>query len=214
VIVVMLGRRKEALWPVIGVLAGVGCLVAYSHVVFGLSSPAGRYPVAHKFDLSSLWVGLLSPARGILWWSPWLLFVRVRRDRYAVVLAITAAYVLGSWLTYDAWGGEGWAGYRYAVPLAVLAAPCLRSPSGRPWLWLFDMAIAWSCAVAIVAELQSASLSGGRHPWSSGLHPLIVVGLFAAFVLLIELGRARVGSSAESRHRESASSDATSIVGP
>jgi hypothetical protein len=190
ILAVMIGRRKEAWWPAMGMFAGLCGLVAYSRLVFGLWSPAGPYPVAHEFQLSALWVGLISPARGVLWWSPWLLFVRLRRDRYALVLAITGAYVVGSWLTYDAWGGEGWPGYRYALPLAVLAAPCLKIPSTRPWVWLFDLSIAWSCAVAISAERLTVSLSGGRHPGSSGLPILVVIAFFVMLVLLIELGRA------------------------
>jgi hypothetical protein len=196
VLVIMIGRRREAWWPIAGLLFGVGCLVAYSQSVFALWSPVGRYPVAPDSGLSGLWVGLISPARGLLWWSPWLFFIRVRPDKHLIALALTALYVAGSGLTHDGWGGEGWPGYRYALPFAVLAAPYLMVPSKRQWVWLFDLSIAWSCAVAIAAERLTASLSGGRHEWSPGVPMVTVFGFFLMLTLLIELGRKRARSTA------------------
>lgn len=191
---VLIGRRSAVWLPVSGALGGLLGLLAYSHAVFGGWSVAGGYPVAHRFVLSSLWVGLVSPARGVLWWSPWLLFLRPRRDRGTLVLALTACYVVGSWLLYDAWGGEGWVGYRYALPFAVLAAPMIRVPRTRPMRLALLVAVAWSLSVGVMAELVDFTGTPGRHPWSPGI-PVVTGALFTAglvgIALLLRLRSAR-----------------------
>lgn len=190
VIVVMLGRRRQALLPVAGLLLGGVMAAIYFHAVFGTWSLVGPYPTPHAVTWWGLWTGLVSPARGILFWSPWLFFVRPQRDRATAVAAIAACYTIASWLGYDIWGGTGFAGYRYAIPFAVLAAPLVVRPK-RSWVTrsLFHAAIAWSFACAIVAEGTLPPRSDARDPWSPGVPLPVVIAFACAFAVLPELIR-------------------------
>lgn len=165
-----------------GFAGGLLALVIYSRFLFGSWSPLGGYPVAHHLTLSSLALGLFSPARGLLLWSPWLLLIRpVGRWRWVLVLA--GCYVAGSWLLYDAWGGAGWVGYRYALPFAVLAAPSLRLPATR----LGVLLLGWSVALGLLVEGLVPFVAARRDPWSSG----VSVSLLLAALILAGLAAAR-----------------------
>jgi hypothetical protein len=190
VIVVMLGRRRQSLSPIAGLLLGLAGAATYFHAVFGAWSLVGPYPTPNAVTWSALWIGLISPARGLLWWSPWLLFLRPRRDRATAVAAIAACYAFASWLSYDAWGGTGFAGYRYALPFVILAAPLVARPHrSRTAKSLFDVAVAWSFAAAIVALGTLPPNSDERNPWNAGVPLAVVIAFACAFAVLPELMR-------------------------
>lgn len=174
------GRYRAA--PLVGLATGVLALIAYGSAVFGTASPAGAYPVSHHLAWAAVATGLVSPARGLLVWSPWLLAVRLPRC-WRVPAALVAAYVLGTWLLYDAWSGAGWAGYRYALPLVLVAAPHLRLTTwSRPL-------VGWSVGLA-AGTLLIASSPDTRHWWQTGV-PWPVLALAASAAALSILRRRR-----------------------
>ena len=192
VFAVILWRRREFAWAVAGLAAGVAILYIYSHIVFDRWSLTGAYTTPHTVTWHWLVLGTISPARGLLWWTPWLLFVRPRLRRDKLLLLIAVAYVVGSWLTYDAWGGTGFLGYRYPVPLVVLGAAHVRRPTTQVWSVLFDLAIAWSATLAIVAETLVFTLSPLRETWKSGLPLAETFAVFACVLVLIFYYRIRL----------------------
>jgi hypothetical protein len=111
--------------------------------------------VSHQVLVDSILLGVFSPARGLLFYSPWLLFVRPPDRRAWTVLVMAIVYTIGVWMTYDAWGGSGFIGYRYGMGFAVIAAPWVRITT-----WPAKAAAAWSVAIGLVA------LTVGREPVS------------------------------------------------
>lgn len=183
-------RKQPALWAGAGFLLGIVVLFTYARVVVGRWSLLPGYAVSHSLHFDGLVTALISPARGLLWWTPWLLFVRPRGRSEWLILGTAVAYVVGSVLVFDGWGGDGFVGYRYPIPLAVLAAPMLRRPVSRLYQGLLYIALAWSVAVAVVAETLSFSLSRGRNEWHSGLPAVqtaciaVIVGALFVYVLV------------------------------
>ena len=164
-----------------GFLAGAAALALYAHAYFGTYSPAGAYPISHHLHLGALLLGVLSPARGMLFYTPWLLFVRPPDRRAAVVLGIAATYTVGIWLIYDAWGGDGFIGYRYGLPLAILAVRWVRLTS-----WPAKAAAAWSVAIGVVALTIGHRPVSAARVWShSGFawQVLVYTGVLAALLL-------------------------------
>lgn len=199
ILAILARRRRDVVPPIVGLAAGLAVLLLYSHAVFGQWSFAAGYPTPHEVLGKSLWVGLVSPARGLIWWSPWLLFVRFRRDRWSLVVALAAAYTIASWLTFDAWGGSGWVGYRYPVPLAILAVPLVRRPAHRLWRPVFDLAVIWAVSMALVGEVVRLSRQLDRVPSQTGLPIAQALAIFASIVLLsflVQQLRLRAGQRA------------------
>ena len=147
-------RRRCALY-VLGGLPFLVILAAYNTYYFGNPLVFGQSVVSQSLALrdtgsASLWQSvwreslpglLISPARGLVWFSPVLLFgfasaVAVwREQRYRALIPLQAAVVLmilvaGKW--FDWWGGSTW-GYRsnrrhHPVPGAADAPRCRAGP--------------------------------------------------------------------------------------
>jgi hypothetical protein len=184
-----------------GFVAGGGVLALYAHHYFGTYNPAGAYPVTHHAYIGALLLGLVSPARGLLFYSPWLLFVRPPGRRAGHLVLLAAAYTLGVWMSYDAWGGDGFTGYRYALPLAVLAAPWVRLSS-----WPAKAAAAWSVALGIVALTIGHRPVSSLRIWSHSGFAWPVLGYAALLAVTLLAGAWRAGRPATARAHRSADS--------
>src|SRR5262249_50254300 len=99
---------------------------------------------------------------------------------------------LGSWLTYDAWAGQNFLGYRYPFPLTVLAAAMVVRPRNRIASAVFDIAIAWSVAIGIVGARLIFTLSPTRLPWSLGVPVAETFAVFACVLALVIYYRIRI----------------------
>jgi hypothetical protein len=189
---ILVGRSRTSVLPFAGLAVGIVVLLAYAHVVFGEWTLAPGYPSPRGVNWHSLWLGTVSAARGVLWWTPWLVFLRVRDRAWIAALVVAAGYVVASWLSYDAWGGSGWVGYRYPIPLVVLTAAFVHRPANAALAHIFDLAVAWSVALAIVGTARDGSLSHGLHPWSPGVPVAETFAVFVCVAALIVLLRRRV----------------------
>lgn len=177
-------RRLAALVPgSAGIAAGLAVSVGYCRLVFGSWSPVAGYPVSSVFQPAAFVVGLVSPARGLLVWSPWVLAARFAGWRDAAPVALAAGYTLSSWALFGAWGGSGWAGYRYAIPLAVVIADrcTLRLSS-----WLVRLLVAWSVGLGVCVEVLVRLAPMPRLSLSLGVPAVVpaVAGLGAVAVVL------------------------------
>ena len=183
-------RRRCAAY-VLGGLPFALILAAYNHFHFGSPLVFGQSVVAHSIALSKagsadLWQSawreslpglLLSPARGLVWFSPVLVLglasapVLWKQPRYRPLLPLQAGAVLmilvaGKW--FDWWGGVTW-GYRSIVDtapfLALAMIPLLeRMLANRGTRLLFSALLAWSVAVQFVGA-YSYSLMGWSDLW-------------------------------------------------
>lgn len=183
--VYLLVRRRWRAWPFLA--TGLGWWVAFlvhSHVVYGQWLP-GYYLRANLQRPATLGIGLaanlVSPGRGLLVYSPWILLVvwllvrhreRLRhRGLVVTALAATALHVLIVSGNRNWWAGSCY-GPRFTtetVPLWVLlatvawrAALDADAASGRRW------PSAWRTAVAGLLVVTGATLHGAgalSHSW-------------------------------------------------
>jgi hypothetical protein len=161
----VLRLQRHSLWPLASALALALTMAAANTAYMG--HPLGLYAIqASKLGLLSpsfwtaLYGNLLSPARGLLVFSPWLIFgglafiARNREERLAFT-AILAGCVAHYLLTcnYPRWQGGGSMGPRLTADL--LPAWSLLAASGFAWCfqrrWLTGVAVAlvgFSCIIA------------------------------------------------------------------
>lgn len=124
-------RFWNTIYTVIGGVIGAAILLIFTHHYFGIWSLRGGYgltPLTHESFIHTLAVGIISPQRGILFYTPWLVFAflwdrRITRRQWNEVAILAFLYVIAEWKVYTAFGGNGYLGYRYALPFAVLAIP-------------------------------------------------------------------------------------------
>ena len=168
--------RRRCAWYVLGGLPLLAILVAYNAYYFGSPLVFGQTVVSKALVLGSgsddLWQSswreslpglLISPSRGLVWFSPVLVLGLVsavavwREPRFRPLIPLQAAVVLmilvaGKW--YDWFGGLTW-GYRSIVDtapfLALLMIPILeRMLAGRATRTLFAALLAWSVGAQFV----------------------------------------------------------------
>ena len=175
-------RRRCAAF-VLGGLPLALLLAAYNHYYFGNPLVFGQSVVAKSIALSktgsadlwqsSWWESLpglfVSPARGLLWFSPVLVLGLVsvvavwRQPSFRALIPLQAGAVLmilvaGKW--FDWWGGLTW-GYRSIVDTAPLLALSMLPIIDRLLLrrgtrLLFGALLAWSVAVQSPAPTATA----------------------------------------------------------
>jgi hypothetical protein len=141
-----LAWQRRSLWPAvqtgIGALAGLAALLAFNAVVFGEPSVLGGYEPgfvdnAQSADvvgyLRNIVMALVSPTRGLLVWSPFLIVLIPglvsgwkAAPGWARGAAIGAvAYLLFQYKANRYSGGSGFATYRYPLEALTAAAPVL-----------------------------------------------------------------------------------------
>lgn len=192
VLSVYLGRRRAGLLPWVGLALGTVTLLVYARVLFDQWALLPGYASASHVRIGAIATAFISPARGVLWWTPWLIFARPRRRLDALVFGLALSYAVVSVLLYDGWGGDGFVGYRYPLPFVLLVVPMVRvplSPGGRA---LFDLLVSWSVAQAVVAQTLTFSLSRGRHALRWGLPVAETLAVFACVAVLIGYYRLRL----------------------
>jgi hypothetical protein len=161
--------RTRAEWGrfLIGVLPYALALAAFNAVAFGSPLEQGygsgrvRSQLSLDPDLILRGAGglLVSPGKGLLVYSPVLLFavygaiVGWRRPLYRWSAVATAAYVVVS-ANHTQWhGGESFGARRLVdvLPLlALLLVPALERIRGTRWVWAFGAALAWSVLVQLL----------------------------------------------------------------
>ena len=189
-------RRRCAAY-VLGGLPFLAVLAAYNGYYFGSPLAFGQTVASKLIALrgtgsenlwqSSWWESLpgllISPSRGLLWYSPVLLLGVAgvaavwREPRYRALLPLQAAVVLmilvaGKW--FDWWGGSTW-GYRPIVDaapfLALLLIPVVeRLIANRVTRVLFAALLVWSAAVQLVGA-YSYSAVGWLEQWRAYDNP-------------------------------------------
>ena len=182
---------------VLGGLPLLAILVAYNSYYFGSPLTFGQGVASKIIALAStgsdnLWQSswlesipglLISPQRGLVWFSPVLLLGLVgavaiwRNAIYRPLIPLQAAVVLlflvaGRW--FDWWGGSTW-GYRPIVDttpfLALLMIPVIGQVlANRGLRVLFAALLVWSVAVQFVGA-YSYSLIGWTNQWSDHDNP-------------------------------------------
>lgn len=188
-----LSRKRVLALGSAGAAAGCVLLLAWSQLLFHRWGLTGGFvhEVHGGYDpLRTLYTGLVSPQRGVLFYCPWLLLVAWDRR-----LCLVAAYVVAEWWQFDAWGGNGFYGFRYALPLVVLAAGRLR-PSR-----LLPVLAGWSAGLSLWCLLvdKYALVNEARDP--NLISPALALAgaaglvLGSAWVLLRGGGPGRLRSS-------------------
>ena len=190
VYLLLVDRRRCAAY-VLGGLPFAAALAAYNSFYFGNPLVFGQTAVAGSVALwktgsAEIWQSawreslpglLISPARGLLWFSPVLILglagaVQVwRQPRYRILIplqvgAVLVILVAGKW--FDWWGGST-LGYRSIVDitpfLALLLIPVIeRLIAGRTTRALFAVVLVWSVAVQFTGA-YSYSLLGWSDLW-------------------------------------------------
>jgi hypothetical protein len=182
----LLADRKTFLFFCLGGAPVAAALGGYNSYYHGSPLSAGREAVDRRFasektgspDLwqTPLWEGaaglLFSPSRGLLIFSPFLLFSvggfarawtdsRFKALRPLTVAAVGVLLIASKW--FDWWGG--WCfGYRPIVDatplLAVPLVPPIESVARRGWaLLLFLALLTWSIAVQFIGAFAYDSMS-------------------------------------------------------
>ena len=162
----LLLARRPAQVLVVGALVGALPLFAYDLLAFGnpLEQGYGAKPFGTPFS-TGLHGLLLSPSRGLLLYSPFLVFAlptlgrswRARTDALAplwrafgvATLALLAGYAL-----YTEWWGGRVFGARFlsdVFPVLVLALAPVRPRGG--WRWVFAAAAGWALLLHNAAAL-------------------------------------------------------------
>ena len=183
--------RRRCIAFVLGGLPFALILAGYNYHYFGNPLVFGQSVVAKSIALAKtgsadLWQSswreslpglLISPARGLVWFSPVLILGLVsvvavwKQPRFRPLVPLQAGAVLmilaaGKW--FDWWGGLTW-GYRSIVDTAPLLALSMlpiieRLLSRRAPRLLFGALLAWSVAVQFVGA-YSYSLMGWSDLW-------------------------------------------------
>jgi alpha-1,2-mannosyltransferase len=179
---------RAALWLSAGIAVGLALLLAYNHHVYGAWSLRGGYGVTVG---GALWRSpgalavnvagaLLSPSRGLLGFSPFVLMLLPgvpRAWRAAPSWARGAAlgglaYLLLQMQANRFSGGSGFYGYRLPLESLTLATPLLALTYTEwvaPSRWrrrTFAALAAYSVAVQVLGAVWFRSgLSGGRRAW-------------------------------------------------
>lgn len=155
-------RPRLVAWGLLGTATGVAFLLLWTHHYFGFWSLAGGYAIdGHKrvSFLTSLYVGFLSPQRGIFFYSPWVI---VAFKRFRLTLVWVLLYTVAEWYEYNAFGGDGFFGYRYPLPLVILAIPFFVEQFSYVRLALLSWSVGISEWVFIHDKLQYVNV--GRNP--------------------------------------------------
>jgi hypothetical protein len=147
-------------------LLGVG-LLAYNILRFGSPLETGyHFAPGQEGFTTPLWWGLsgllISPARGLLWYSPpvvlgvagWVRWQRQERPFAWLVLAIISGQLVVFSLWWEWWGGYGW-GPRFLLPIVPLLLVC-----SLPVLETAVRGNRWTLAIVI--------LLGGVGLWVQG----------------------------------------------
>jgi hypothetical protein len=177
----LIGRRpKDWLYFLLGAAPLPIALATYNTVAFGAPWRQG-YGSAHVTGAAQLgsgrWVegipGLLvSPGRGLLLYSPVLLFaiagavIGWRQALYRWCAVAFAAYVIVVANVAQWWGGEGFGARKLAeaLPLAaVLLVPAVDAIVRRRWLWVYLGLLAWSVLVEALAAAAWPDAWFGSH---------------------------------------------------
>ena len=189
--------RRRCAYYVLGGLPLLAILAAYNGYYFGSPLVFGQTVASQIIALrdtgsDNLWQSswleslpglLLSPSRGLVWFSPVLLLGLVsavavwREPRFRPLIPLQAAAVLmilvaGRW--FDWWGGTTW-GYRSIVDttplLALLTVPLVeRMIAGRGTRVLFAALLVWSAGVQFVGA-WSYSAIGWLEQWMEHANP-------------------------------------------
>ena len=189
--------RRRCAYYVLGGLPLLVILAAYNGYYFGSPLVFGQTVASQIIALrdtgsDNLWQSswleslpglLLSPSRGLVWFSPVLVLglasaVAVWREpRFRPLIPLQAAAVLmilvaGRW--FDWWGGTTW-GYRSIVDttplLALLTVPLVeRMIAGRGTRVLFAALLVWSAGVQFVGA-WSYSAIGWLEQWMEHANP-------------------------------------------
>jgi hypothetical protein len=199
-----LTRRKTSAFvlPVIGAVAGLVLYFLYNRARFGAVLSFGQ--PNRRFDIRTLPRGtlglLLSPGRGVLWYSPTILAIAgmhrrlLRRPDVALLLAIAAGYFLQYAMWYGWSGGWCW-GPRQLLPAFAVLMPlgallALKWRRAMVVLAATGFAIAAPTLVSRYFNVFREQLAAGRNPyqllWSVSQAPFIQVWRTA----FEELGRA------------------------
>lgn len=139
---------KPIIRTVVGTVLGAVLLLIYTHHYFGLWSLAGGYAVdGHErvSFLHSVMVGTVSPQRGLLIYTPWILAAFLVRSWRPVIL-LGALYTLAEWWQYNAFGGDGYLGFRYPLPFVLL---CIGAVCTKPIPRVVEWLIFWSVGVNV-----------------------------------------------------------------
>ena len=150
-------------------------LALYNRVAFGSAVEQG-YGSAHVTSATDVGSGraldgipglLVSPGRGILWYSPVLVFAvvgairgfRTPLYRWSAIGAI--AYVVAVANVEQWWGGESFGPRKLseALPLlALLLVPALDAIARTRWIWVYGGLLAWSVLVEVLAAAAWSSI--------------------------------------------------------
>ena len=193
----LLADRRRCAAFVLGGLPFVAVLAVYNTWFFGSPLAFGQTVVSKTVALratgsDNLWQGawaeslpglLISPARGLLWFSPVLALALAgvpaawRQTRYRPLLPLLAAavamiLVAGKW--FDWWGGTVW-GYRAIVDttpfLALLLIPVIeRMLAARTTRVVFAALLLWSVGAQFVGA-YSYNLIGWIDHWREQDNP-------------------------------------------
>lgn len=170
-------RFSIALRVGLGSLAGLAAVVAFNAWIFGEASISGGYGDGFNQNAVSgdallfgknVFLGLVSPTRGVLVWSPFLLLLMpgLRAAWKAAPGWVRGAalggalYLLIQWKAGRYSGGGGYVGYRYPLEALTAAAPLLflsytewvakRPLAGRVFTWLAVLSVAAHGSAAVV----------------------------------------------------------------
>lgn len=163
---------RPAVRPGVGALVGLGLFLAYNQLVFGDPSLSAGYGTSFQdrtlsADVSgyatNVFLGLFSPTRGLLVWSPFLLVLLPGlRAAWKVAPPWARGAALGSvlylLLQYKAnqsSGGEGFFAYRYPLEPLVAAAPVLFL-SFKNWVSLRPQVMRIFSALAVTSVVIHA----------------------------------------------------------
>jgi hypothetical protein len=174
-------RSRTLLAALAGFAIGALVLGAYARWQFGSWSPAAEYPGDRTSHWAAVLIGLFSPVRGLLFWSPFVLTARLTR-RGATAVAWAAAYTLGTWFLYNVWGGQGYVGYRYALPLAFVVAPFVCTDTA----WRRAL-VSWSVGLGLTTTVLAAKPIAFSSDWTHTGMPALVF-CYGALLSLVVFG--------------------------
>jgi hypothetical protein len=177
----LIGRRpSDWLRFIAGAAPLPVALALYNTVAFGAPWKQG-YGSAHVTSAAKLGSGrvldgipglLVSPGRGLLLYSPVLLFaiagavIGRKQALYRWCAVAFVAYVIVVANVSEWWGGESFGARKLAeaLPLlAVLLVPAVDAIVRRKWLWVYLGCLAWSVLVEALAAAAWPDAWFGKH---------------------------------------------------